>query len=53
MKTNKVQGLKVKAGLKAGAFSAGNHNRQGLRVRSGVKAGSEIYCRNHSRFVVA
>jgi hypothetical protein len=51
MKTNKVQGLKVKAGLKAGGFRS-NHNSRPIRVRSGLKAGAEIYCRNHSRFVL-
>jgi len=47
MKTNKVQGLKVRAGLKAGALQM-NRNRSGLRVKAGVRAGIGIIGFNHN-----
>jgi len=48
MKTNKAEGLKVKAGVKAGALPGVNHSRSGLRVRAGVRAGVGIVGSNHS-----
>jgi len=55
MNATKAQGLKVKAGIKAGGLSkyGGNHSRTAVRVKSGVKAGAAIYCRNHSRAPLA
>jgi hypothetical protein len=52
MNTTKTQGLKVKAGIKAGAFIAPNHNRLSIRVSTGIKAGAGIYCKNHSRRLI-
>lgn len=49
MNANKVQGLKVKAGVKAGGFTR-NHNRTAsvIRVRTGLRGGTAIFCKNHS-----
>jgi hypothetical protein len=48
MMTIAKPGLKVKAGIKAGAFSGGNHSRPGLKVKAGIKAGA-FSGGNHSR----
>ena len=53
MKTNKVAGLKVKAGLKAGGLVLMNHNAKGLRVRAGIKAGSSIVGSNHNNRLIS
>jgi hypothetical protein len=49
MNANKVQGLKVKAGLKAGGLRV-NHSRPAaaIRVKSSIKAGDGIFLKNHS-----
>ena len=52
MNANKAQGLKVKAGLKAGGMRL-NHNRSGIRVKAGLKAGIGILRENHSRQVIS
>lgn len=50
MKTKLIGKLKVKAAVKAGGFSAGNHNRAGIQVKTSVKAGS-TYHLNHNRLL--
>jgi hypothetical protein len=51
--TTKNTGIKVNAGVKAGAIGYNNHTQSGLKVRAGIKAGATLCQWNHNVRLIA